>query len=87
MHDVGVVLAGEDIPRAPHVCGELINLGKVTIHDSIANPLISKISDHEIVGRCFTEFRIFQIDTSDPGALRFETSDEMAADKSAGTAD
>ena len=70
MHYVGVVFAGEDVPRPAHVCGELIDLVEASIDHQAAKILSAQIANGKVVGRGVAEFRKLKIDTSNPKAFQ-----------------
>ena len=57
VHDVGVVLAGEDVAGAAHVGGELIDLVEAPIDDGATERLVAQIADDEIIGLGFGSIR------------------------------
>ena len=50
VHDVGVMLAGENIAGAAHVGGKLIDLVKTAIDHMPHEIRIAQVADHEVVG-------------------------------------
>jgi hypothetical protein len=86
MHDLGVVLAGEDIARTAHVRRELIDLVKLPINDFATGLGVAEVGDQEIIGFRFIELWVFQIGTANPKVFAFETLDQMGAYKATGPA-
>src|SRR5882724_5099123 len=87
VHDVGIVQTGEDVARTAHVGGELVNLVETAVDDIAAEALVAQIADDEVVRRRLGEFRELEIDAAYPEAFMLQALDEMAADKTSGTAD
>jgi len=85
VHDIGVVLTGEDIAGATHIGSKLIDLIESAIDHGTASTLIPQIRNDEIVGYRFCEWWIFEIDASDPEALAIQTLHKMTAYESACT--
>jgi hypothetical protein len=81
VHDVGVMNAGEDVPGAAHVGGELIHLVEAPVHDPPAQILLAQIADDEIVGNGFPELGKLQIHAPHPVAFILQPSDHVTADK------
>ena len=71
VHDVGIVLAGEDVAGAAHVGGELVDLVEAPIDRLAAQTSrIAQVADEEIVGLGLGELGILEVDAADPEALR-----------------
>jgi hypothetical protein len=86
VHDIGIVVAGEDVAGTPHIGGQLIDFVERPIDHRAAELLAPQVADDEIVRLAVAEFRKFQIDPADPEALSFQATDEMAADEPARSA-
>jgi hypothetical protein len=82
VHDVGVVLTGDDVAGATHVCGKLINFVESTVHGRAARHVIREVTDHEVRRPRSERTR----DTSDrryePAAFSLQPLDQMASDES-----
>src|SRR5262245_59225486 len=78
--------AGEDIARASHVGGELIDLVETAVDGIAAVPVITQIRDHEVVGVGFGELRMLEVDAAHPKALALETRNKVRTDEPARTA-
>jgi hypothetical protein len=85
MHDVGVVLAGEDVTRAAHVGGQLVNFVEAAIDRRLAELHLSQIANDEVVGLGFAEAWVFQVDATYPNAYPLQPLDEVAADEASRT--
>jgi len=83
VHDVGVVLAGEDIAGAAHVGRELVDLLEMPVDQALAEPKIPQVTDHEIVGLGHRKFRKLQIGAAHEKALALQPAHQVAADESA----
>ena len=66
MHDVGVVLAGENVSGSAHVGGELVNLVEAAVDCSAGRLTLSQIALDEIIGLRLAEARILEVDASHP---------------------
>jgi hypothetical protein len=49
VHKIGVVLPGEDITGAAHVCRKLIDFVKAAIDNGATKAVVAQVADHEIV--------------------------------------
>jgi len=58
VHDVGVILTGEEIAGPTHISGELINFVEVSINGLPTIRAISQICYDEIVRRSLGKLRI-----------------------------
>ena len=86
MHDIGVVVAGEDIAGAAHIGGKLVDFIEPPIDRHAAEILLPEVADDKIVSLAVAKFGKFEIDAADPKTLALQTADDMAADESAGSA-
>src|ERR1043166_9696741 len=86
MHDMRVMLAGKNIPGAAHVCSQLIDLVKSAIYDLATIILVPEIRDEEVIRLCLIEFRVFQIDPTDPETFALQAPHQMIADEATCTA-
>lgn len=73
MHDIGVVLAGEDKAGSAHVGRELVDLVEGAIHHPAAEIHVAQIAKHEIVRGRFFELGQLQVHAAHPEALNFES--------------
>ena len=87
MHDVGVVLAGEDVAGAAHVGGELVDLVEAPIDDGVAESGVAQVADDEVVGLGLGELGEFQVHAADPEAFMLEAAHQVAADEASRAAD
>ena len=71
MHDVGIMLAGENITGTSHICRKLKCLIKTAVYDCTAKARITKITNHKVIGFGLRVFRIFQVDTTDQNPSLF----------------
>jgi hypothetical protein len=83
VHDVGVVLAGEDIAGAAHVGRELVDLLEIPVHQALAEAAIPEIADYEVVGLGRREFRKFEIGAAHEEPLALQPAHQVAADEPA----
>jgi uncharacterized protein (DUF362 family) len=83
MHDVGVVLAGEDIAGAAHVGRQLVHLGELTVDHPADAFRVAQVLHHEVVGLRLGERIELQVDAADPEAFALEALDQVSTDKSA----
>jgi hypothetical protein len=81
------MFACENITRSAHVGRELKRFVEALIDDPVAQVLVAKVTDHEIVGFGFAEFRELEIDAADPIALALQSAHKVIADETARTAD
>jgi hypothetical protein len=72
VHDVGVMLTGEDIAGAAHVRGQLIHLVEATIDDAATELGVAQVTDHEIIGLRLGVGVVFEIDAADPEAFALQ---------------
>ena len=86
MHDVGVVLAGEDVSRAAHIGGELVDFVESLSTTARQTRLIAQVADDEVVGLGFGVFVEFEIDAAHPESFALQSFDQVAADEAAGSA-
>ena len=84
MNDVRIVFARKDIACTTHISRELINFVEFPVDNFPTDALFAQIPNYEIVGGRFAEFRIFQINASDPNSFALEPFHHVAADKSSG---
>src|SRR5260370_37122844 len=83
MHQIGMVLAGEDVTGHSHIRGELINLSKAAVDDSGAESGIPQIADDKIIGFALREFMKLQVDTPHPVSIALQPFYQVAADEAA----
>jgi hypothetical protein len=74
------MLAGEDVPRAAHVGGELIDFVDI-LDDGAGENLVAQVTEDEFVGVSRTVLMLFDVDATNSEAFRFQTFYEVAADK------
>jgi hypothetical protein len=86
VHDVGVVLAGEDIAGAAHVRGQLVHLVEAAIDGRTARCDIGEVPDHEIIRLGGRVLGVFEVDASDPAAFALEALHEVTADEAPSSA-
>jgi hypothetical protein len=86
MHHLGIMLSGEDIPGATHVCRKLIDLFDV-LYSPAGKTLIAQIAHDELVGWRLSILVAFQINPAYPKAFISEPRDKMATDKSTSACD
>ena len=67
---VGIVLAGEDVPRAPHIGGQLVDLVDA-VHHPPHQRRIAQVAQDEFVRRQGRVLMLLQIDGAHPVALVF----------------
>jgi hypothetical protein len=87
VHDVGIVLAGENVTRAAHVCCELIDFVETAVDKMPHKVRITKIAKYEIVGLRLAEAREFKIGPADPETFALKTTDKVMSDKAASPTD
>lgn len=86
VHDVGVVLAGEDVACAAHVGGQLVDFVEAAVDDRADDRLFAQVAHDEIVGLGFGMFIEFQVNAADPEPLALQALHKVAADESTGPA-
>ncbi len=86
MHDVGVMIAGEDVAGAAHVRGQLIDFVKAAVHRRAAIDRIAQVGGNEIVGFGRRKIREFQVNGADPETFAFQPLDQVRTDKPTATA-
>jgi hypothetical protein len=77
------VLTGKNVPRAPHVGGELVDFFH-SVHHLLDKMRIAEIAQQELIRGRFGELMPFQIRPADPKSLGLQPFHQMAADKAAG---
>lgn len=87
MHDVGIVVAREDISGSAHVGRQLVQLVEPAIDRGAAVIGTPEVADDEIVGLGVAEFGKLEIDPADPEAFTLQAADQVTADEPAGPAD
>ena len=75
------MLAREDITRAAHIRGQLINFIKTAIDQRPAIFSLAEIGDNEIVSFRLAELGVLEVDSAHPKALAFEMLYKVRADK------
>src|SRR3974390_3496476 len=83
VHNMRIVLAGENITGSAHVSCKLIDFVKPAIDDGAAIANFTKVGDNKIVCEGRAVFRIFEIGPANPVSFLLEPRDEMVADKAA----
>jgi len=83
VHDVGVVLAHEDEPGAPHVGRQLVNLVKPSVDRVPAEIGIPEIPDEEVVGFGQGKLVALEIHAPNPKALGLQPLDQVASNEAA----
>jgi len=87
MHDVGVMLAGENVTRAPHVGRQLIDFVEPAV-DKVPHEVgIAKIAEHEIIGFRLAKAWKFEISRADPEAFALQPADKVMPDETTSSAD
>jgi hypothetical protein len=56
VHDIGIVLAGENVPSPSHVCRELIDFIEAPVDHFPNGLLIPKVTLNEIIGLSVGKF-------------------------------
>jgi hypothetical protein len=87
VHDIGVVIAGEDVAGSSHVRCQLVDFIKSAIYDRLANMRIAQIPQDELVCGGRGMLVILDVYPPDPVAASFEILDKMATDEASGSAD
>src|SRR5690606_34288333 len=92
VHDVGVVVAGEDVAGPAHVGGELVHLvdggaAGDAVEEGGTDAGVAEVAEDEVVGGVVAELVALEVDAADPVALGLEAVDEVAADEASGAAD
>jgi hypothetical protein len=87
VHDVGIVLAGENITRAAHVGCELIDFIETAIDKMPYKVGVTKVAEYEIIGLRLAEAREFKIGPADPKTFALKTTDKVMSDKAASPTD
>ncbi len=83
MHHVRVVLAGEDVPGAAHVRGQLVD--DLDSPDHIADQRrVAQVALNKFIGRRIGELMPLQVHRAHPESLGFEPLHQVATDKAAG---
>src|SRR5687768_16866176 len=85
MHYVRIILSGENIACAAHICCQLINFIEWLVEHLPYHLLVGKIADHELVCRGCRKFIMLEIYRPYPISFRFQSFHQMPADKTAGT--
>jgi hypothetical protein len=81
VHDVGIILTGENKSRSSHIGRDLVDLVEAAV-DRVTTCLeVCQIAPNEVVGFCFTETRVLQVDTSHPETLSLQSLDKVAPNK------
>src|ERR1039457_1395199 len=86
VHHSGIVLAGEDIPCAAHIGGELVDFLDV-LHDIAGDLLVTEITKGKLVGGRLSEVVGFYVCSAYPVAFGFQPLYQVAADKATGATD
>src|SRR4051794_5378554 len=87
MHNIGIIVADEEVAGAAHIGGELVDFVKPAIDDGVAEIRVAQVADDEIIGLSFSELGKFQVDPTDPEAFMLQAARQMAANKPTSTAD
>jgi hypothetical protein len=87
MHDIGIVLACENVSSTTHISCQLVDLVKPTIDDGSGQVLITKITEDEIVRLTLGIFVEFQINSPDPKSLTFQPFYQMSTNETSGSQD
>jgi hypothetical protein len=87
VHDVGVVLAGENVTRAAHVGCELIDFIETAVDKMPHKIGVTKVAEYEIIGLRLAEAREFKIGPADPETFALKTTDKVMSDKAASPTD
>ena len=69
MHDWRIVVARKDKTSAPHISRQLIDFVKEAIENLFTYAVIAQVTQYEIIGLGWGEFRIFQVYAPDPMAF------------------
>src|SRR3954470_18543236 len=80
------MFAGEDVARAAHVGGQLVDLVEAAVDHLAAQLLLAQVADDEVVRLGGREGGELEVDTANPEALALEAAHKMAADESPGAA-
>src|SRR5262249_44411164 len=84
MHHVGIVFAGEDIARSPHVGGELVNFVKAAVNH-LANEIgVAKVANQKVISLGLAEAWKLEVGPSYPKAFPLEPLDKMMTDEATG---
>ena len=83
MHDVGIIVAGEDKSGATHIRRELVDLVESLIDDIPAKDRVAQISDDKVIRHRGRIRRKLEIYAANPKLLVLESLDQMAADEPA----
>src|SRR5689334_14245694 len=86
MHDLGVVLARENISRPAHIGGKLVDLIARPTGDVSSKARATQVADREAVGRAGRELGLLQIGAGNPEALALQCSHQVRADETTGPA-
>jgi hypothetical protein len=86
VHDVGIVLTGEDITGSAHIGRKLIDLIETAVDHMSHEIWVTQVADHEIIGLGLAEPRELEIGASHPEAFTLEPFDKMVADETTGPA-
>src|SRR5580704_5925015 len=81
VHQVRVMLTGEDVSGPAHVSGQLIDFIEATIDPMFYEIRITKVADDEIVSLSFAKAREFEIYASNPKAFTLESLDQVVTDE------
>src|SRR5271170_3301660 len=84
VHDVGVILAGENKSGAAHIGSELIDLIEPLIDYLTAKISVAQIADRQVVCFALRIFTEFQIDAAYPKAVLLQPLDQVPADEAPG---
>src|SRR5205814_9958435 len=87
VHHVGVVLPREDVARAAHVGGQLVDLVEAPVEHFAAQPLLAQVAEHELVRGTGRELRQLEIDGSHEETFGLEAPHEMRGDEPAAAED
>jgi hypothetical protein len=83
VHDVRIVLAGEDIAGTTHVGRQLVNFIEIAIYYAMDGILLAQVGDNEVVCFGLGVFVKLEVHTTHPKTFTLEALDQMAADKAA----
>jgi hypothetical protein len=86
VHDVGVILTREDVPRSTHVGCQLINFVEETIDSHAANMRIAQVSYQKIICRRLAEVGILEIHTANPKTLFLQAPNQVRSYEPTGSA-
>lgn len=77
------LFAGENIPRAAHVGGKLINLIETAIYSAGNEILVAQVADTEVIGPGLGVFVELQVNAAHPETFIFKAIDKVPTDESA----